>query len=186
MTHQLPPRIAPLEPPFSDEVAASLAKWMPPGFPVAPLALFRTIVHHPHLRDRMRPLGAALLGKGLLPIRVRELMLLRTCARAACAYEWGVHAAAFAGAAGLDAATIAATWSRAPVADPADALILRAADELHDTATITDDTWAALAARFDPPALLELVTVAGFYHLIAFLANAARVPLEPWARTPPA
>jgi 4-carboxymuconolactone decarboxylase len=163
-----------------------LAKWMPPGAPVPPLALFRTIAHHPLLSERMRPLGAALLGRGLLPPRVRELMLLRTCARCGCAYEWGVHAAAFAGPVGLSPALIAATWTRGPVDDPTDALILRAADELHDTGTLADATWAALSARFDPPALLELVTVAGFYHLISFIASAARVPTEPWAARPPA
>jgi 4-carboxymuconolactone decarboxylase len=179
------PRIAPLEPPFAPDLAEMLAKWMPPGSPVPPLALFRTIAHHPVLRDQMRPLGAALLGKGVVPVRVRELMILRTCARNRCAYEWGVHAAAFAAAAELDRATIAATWTGAPLAARDDALIVRAADELHDTGTITDDTWAALAARFDAAALLELLTLAGFYHLISFIANAARVPLEAWAAPPP-
>ena len=179
------PRIAPLEPPFSAELAAVLARWMPPDVSVPPLALFRTIAHHPILRDTMRPLGATLLGKGLLPMRVRELLILRTCARAGCRYEWGVHVAGFAGAAGLDRATVAATWWAPPGAldatlAAADAEVVRAADELHDTSTVGDATWAALAARFEPAAMLELVTVAGFYHLIAYIANAARVPLEPW------
>lgn len=178
------PRIAPLEPPFTPDLAEMLAKWMPPGAPVPPLALFRTIAHHPVLREKMRPLGAALLGRGLLPARVRELMLLRTCARCGCAYEWGVHATAFGAAAGLDRATIEATWLDRAI-DPDDALIVRAADELHDTGTWTDATYAALAARFEPPALLELCAVAGFYHLISYVANAARVPLEPWAQRPP-
>ncbi|HTJ47628.1 MAG TPA: carboxymuconolactone decarboxylase family protein [Kofleriaceae bacterium] len=179
------PRIAPLEPPFTPALAEMLAKWMPPGSPVTPLALFRTIAHHDVLREKMRPLGAALLGRGLLPARVRELLILRTTARNACAYEWGVHAAAFGALAGLDRATIDATWILGRVVATDDALILRAADELHDTGTLTDDTYAPLSSRFDAPALLELMSVCGFYHLISFIANAARVPLEPWALRPP-
>jgi alkylhydroperoxidase family enzyme len=181
MTH-----LTPLAPPYDDDdVAEMLAKWMPPGVPVPPLALFRTIAHHPVLREKMRPLGAALLGKGVLPVRVRELVLLRTCARCGCTYEWGVHAAAFGAQAGLDRATIEATW-KGRVTEPDDALILRAADELHDAGTLGDPTYASLAARFDAPAILELCAVAGFYHLISYVANAARVPLEAWAMRPPA
>jgi 4-carboxymuconolactone decarboxylase len=97
-------RIAPLSPPYDDAVAAALAKWMPPGTAVPPLALFRTIAVHPMLRDRMRPLGAGLLAHGVLPARARELAILRTCARCDARYEWGVHVTAFARAAGLDAA----------------------------------------------------------------------------------
>jgi alkylhydroperoxidase family enzyme len=185
-TPAIDPRIAPLEPPFPDELAAALAKWMPPGSPVPPLALFRTLAHHNLLFERLRPAGAALLGKGLLPARVRELVILRTCARCGCTYEWGVHAAAFGSAVGLDRATIDATWMRDRVVAPDDALFLRAADELHDTGTLADDTWAALAARFEPAALLELAALAGFYHLISYVANAPRVPLEAWAARPPA
>jgi hypothetical protein len=112
-------------------------------------------------------------------------VILRTCARCGCSYEWGVHAAAFGAAVGLDRATIDATWHPARTIDPDDALIVRAADELHDTGTIADPTWTALAARFEAPQLLELCALAGFYHLISFVANGPRVPLEPWAARPP-
>ena len=60
------PRIAPLEPPYDDETQTQLAKWMPPGAPVEPLVLFRTLMVHPDLAARMRPLGSALLGHGLV------------------------------------------------------------------------------------------------------------------------
>jgi 4-carboxymuconolactone decarboxylase len=188
MIDAIVPRIAPVEPPFAPDLAEMLARWMPPGSPVPPLALFRTIAHHPVLREKMRPLGGALLGKGLLPARARELLILRTCARNACVYEWGVHAAAFAAGVGLDATTVTMTWAAAPDAlpSPDDATLVRAADELHDTGTLTDTTWAALAARFDAAALLEVTAVVGFYHLISFVANAARVPLEAWATPVPA
>src|SRR5437870_4407777 len=95
------PRIAPLEPPYEEETAAMLARWMPPGAEVEPLRLFRTLAQHPALAARMRPLGAAILAHGTVPPRLREVMIERTCALCAAEYEWGVHAIAFAAAVGL-------------------------------------------------------------------------------------
>src|SRR5438552_8948232 len=92
------PRIAPLEPPYAPEALEALTKWMPPGSGAEPLKLFRTLTRHPTLSARMRPLGAALLGRGTIPLRARELLILRTCARCGAEYEWGVHVTAFAGA----------------------------------------------------------------------------------------
>jgi alkylhydroperoxidase family enzyme len=169
-----------VSPPYAQELEASLKKWMPKDSALEPLVLFRTIARHPLLSERMRSLGAAFLGKGTLPMRVRELVILRTCARCRAEYEWGVHAAAFAAAAGLDEAMVAATWADRPP-EGEDGVVVKAADELHDEGTIGEDTWAALAARFDEAQLLELLALAGFYHLISFVVNGARLSPEPWA-----
>jgi 4-carboxymuconolactone decarboxylase len=76
MTDQIQaPRIAPLEPPYSHHVEEMLRKWMPPDTGLEPLALFRTLVVHEALAARMRPLGAGILGHGLLEPRDRELMI---------------------------------------------------------------------------------------------------------------
>src|ERR671934_3054616 len=103
------PRIQPVESPYEDGIAEQLAKWMPPGAPVEPLALFRTLVVHPELASRMRPLGSALLAHGLVEPRDREIVVLRTCARAGAEYEWGVHSVAFGPSVGLTEEQIAAT-----------------------------------------------------------------------------
>jgi len=173
-------RIAPLTPPYSSDVQTSLEKWMPPGGAIEPLVLFRTMARYPLLSDRMRGLGAVFLGRGLLPARVRELLILRTCARCHSEYEWGVHVSAFAASVGLDDAAVAATLG--PVAgDGLDALLARFVDELHDTGTVSDPTWTALASHFEENALLEMLALVGFYHAISFITNAVRLPLEPWA-----
>ena len=179
--------IAPLEPPYSAEVAASLAKWMPPGAAVEPLALFRTLARHPALSDRMRPLGALFLGRhGGLPVRDRELAILRTCARLGAGYEWGVHAAAFAAAAGLDAGALGATRTPEPgssgssLTEP-DLALVAIVDELCNHGTVSDAAWARVAGRFSDEQRLELLALVGFYHLISFVANGARVAPEPWA-----
>lgn len=193
----MPARIPPLAPPYSPELSRELRKWVPPAaalelskwLPSAatlePLALFRTLARHELLFERMRPLGGALLGHGLLPARTRELLILRTCARCGAEYEWGVHVAAFAASVGLER-SLAEQTQQAAVAELAaddadDAQILRFADELHDHSRVSDATYNLLSARYTPEQLLEMSAVVGFYHLISFVINVARVELEPWA-----
>jgi 4-carboxymuconolactone decarboxylase len=189
ITEQDGPRIPPLEPPFPPETDAMLRRWMPPGSGLDPLALFRTLGVHPDLSSRMRPLGAGILGHGLVDPREREIVVQRTSARAGAEYEWGVHAVAFAGQVGLTAAQLVST-ARGGASDPCwstrDALLVRMADELHDTATVSTELWAELAATWSPAQLLELLVIAGWYRLIAYVINGARVRPEPWAaRFPP-
>lgn len=183
------PRIAPLQPPYEPELERMLVKWMPPGTGLEPLALFRTLTVHDELSSRMRPLGAGILGHGRIEPRERELIILRACARAGAEYEWGVHASAFGVSVGLNGAEIAATAS-APADDPiwneADAVLIRAVDELHETNTISDEPWAKLAERFSDDQLLEVVITAGWYRLLSYVINAAQIQLEPWAARFPA
>ncbi len=185
-----PQRITPLEAPYAPEVEAALAKWMPPGSPVPPLALFRVIARHPMLRDRMRPLASGLLAQGELPARARELLILRTTARCGAEYEWGIHAAAFAKGAGLSAEDVRTTAAESPTAIAArvgdDAVVLRAADELHDRGALEDSTFSELQARFGDSGMVELAVVCGFYHAIAFVIGVARIEREHWAMPMPA
>ena len=45
----------------------------------------------------------------------------------------------------------------------AEAALLRAADELHTDATVSDDTWAALVKAYDEKQLIEIPTLVGQY-----------------------
>jgi len=185
MTDQIhAPRITPLEPPYSPDVEEMLRKWMPPGTGIEPLQLFRTLVVHESLAARMRPLGAGILGHGLLEPRDRELMIHRTCARCGAEYEWGVHAAFFGKAVGFGDRQLAATVT-GPADDPVwserESVVIRLADELHDTAEASDATYGELERHFTAEQILELVVTAGWYHTISFVIGAARIALEPWA-----
>jgi 4-carboxymuconolactone decarboxylase len=178
------PRIAPLDPPYDPAVEQMLGKWMPPDSGLEPLRLFRTLAVHESLFGRMRPFGAGILAHGLVDPKIRELMILRTCARCEAEYEWGVHATFFGESVGLTSAEIAATVHAEPE-DPAwserERAVIRLADELHESAGVSDDLFAELDRHFGATQILELVIVAGWYHTISFVVNAARVQLEPWA-----
>jgi alkylhydroperoxidase family enzyme len=182
-------RIAPLTAPYEPETAAMLEKWMPPGSEIEPLALFRTLYVHSELASRMRPLGSGLLAHGRLDPREREIVILRTCARSRAEYEWGVHTLAYGKPLGLSDAQLAATVDGAPddrAWPERDGLLVRLADELHETCEVSDALWSALSEHFSDEQLLELLVLAGWYRLIAYVINGARVQREPWAQRFPA
>jgi alkylhydroperoxidase family enzyme len=127
--------------------------------------IFATLVRHPGLFARWLPFGGKLLA-GNLPARERELLVLRTgwLGRTAGLTDTEIERVA----AGPDAEG----WDRF------DAVVLRAADELHDDSFITDATWAALAERYDEAQLVEVPMLVGHYHLVSFTLNSLGVPLE--------
>lgn len=178
------PRIAPLQPPYTPEQDALLKKITPPAAPEV-LALFRVLAVNPRLLERMPGWGGYLLGAAAsLPLRDREVVINRVCARCGAEYEWGVHVAAFGQAAGFtdaDNAAIADPLSGGQGLAHRDGLLLRLADELHDSSTVSDALWQELAAVWTEPQLIELLMLAGWYHAISYVCNAARVPLERWA-----
>ena len=185
------PRIAPVETrPADPELAAELARWMPPGAGVEPLLLFRSLARHPALMQAMRPLGAHILGRRFgLSLRLRELLILRVCARCRCEYEWGVHVTGFGAAAGLSADAVAATVRGAaddPCFAPEEQALLAAVDELCAGPALEGRTWEALGKHFDDAQRLEILAAAGWYRLISTLCNGLALPREAWGARFPA
>jgi alkylhydroperoxidase family enzyme len=179
-------RITPVTEPFDLRSEELLASMMPAGVP--PIGLFRTFVRNQEMTDAMRGWGSYELSPRLsVSMRLREIVIDRTCARCGCEYEWGVHIAFFAEKAGLTTEQIT-SLTTGGADDPcwddvADRLAIHLADTLHDTATIDDNLWAQLVAVFDEAQLLDLTMLAGWYHAISFTARAAGVDNEPGAPT---
>lgn len=139
--------------------------------------IFATLVRHPSLMKRWLPFGGALLS-GRLPGRERELLILRTAVHCGADSEWGQHVTI-----GLAAGLTQDEIDRVPAGPSAfegfDAVLLTAADELHETSTVSDGTWSALAERYDEEQLIEVPMVVGHYHLVGYVLNAVGVQREP-------
>ena len=174
------PRIPPLPASEQDEQARELlAGVRVAGAPDAPAAnIFATLVRHPGLFRRWLPFGGKLLA-GKLSARDRELLILRTGWLCQAEYEWAQHRAI-----GLSVGLSEAEVERVREGSDAsgwtefDAVLLRAADELHAEARITDATWRALAGRYDERQMIEVPMLVGHYHMVAFTLNSLGVPLE--------
>jgi 4-carboxymuconolactone decarboxylase len=172
------PRIAPLEDPEQDEQARELLAGV--NVAGAPAAnIFTTLVRHPGLFRRWLPFGGKLLA-GKLPARDRELLILRTGWLCQAEYEWAQHRS-IAQAVGIADEEIERVREGADANgwDPFDATLIRAADELHAEARVSDATWDVLASRYDERQLIEVPMVVGHYHMVAFTLNTLGVPLEP-------
>ncbi len=172
-------RVEPLPPPYPPELQTVLNAIMPPGIP--PLVLFTTLARVPRIWDRFR--AGSLLDRGPVSLRHREIVINRTCARCGCAYEWGVHVAFFAQRVALTQEQIRATVhgdADDSVWGVDERLLIRMVDELHDSATLSEEVWDALAATFSVEQILELIALVGFYHTVSFFANGLRLPDEPF------
>ena len=146
------------------------------GDDVTVLNIFGTLGHHPDLMRRWLVFGNHVLSKSTLSGRDRELAILRVGWQCRAPYEWGQHVG-IARREGITDEEIARV-AEGPDAEGwsgHDAAILRAADELHDTATISDPTWAILAEAYTPQQCMDLVFAIGQYHLVSFALNAFRV-----------
>ena len=179
-------RIAPLEAPYTEQVATQLCSMMPTG--VSPIALFRTFATNLSMAQAMGEWGRYELSRTLsISRRHREIVIDRTCAGCGCEYEWGVHVAFFAEKASLTAAQVTSlTYGGADDAcwvDKQDRLVILAVDQLQRHSVIDDALWGRLRGTFSESQLLDLTMLCGWYHAISFTARSAGVPLEEWAPT---
>src|SRR5262249_32354806 len=150
------------------EIQAAFDRIMPPGTP--PLVLFTTLARDSRLFERFR--SASLLDKGHLTLRQREIVIGRVTALSGSEYESGVHAAFFAGRAGVDRAMLCALvqgqaddgcWARE------EKLLSRACDALHESSDIDEALWVELRGLFSETALIEILMLAGFYRTVSYL-----------------
>ena len=173
-------RLQPLEAPFAPDIAAILARYPQRGGEL--LSLFRTFANSKRFLER----GVAnLLDKeSPLSLRQREIVILRVTANLDCEYEWGVHVAAFAKAAGFTEAQIAATRQEAADCDcwtAEENLLLRAVDEICARGSVGEATISAFESTWTLEQQLEILALCGNYHTVSFVANTARLPPEAFA-----
>lgn len=174
-----PPRLAPPDV-VEEEVASDLEKTRIGDAP-APL-VFQTLAHHPRLMRRMNALGGAFMRSQHVDARAREVVILRIAWRSGCAYELAQHVP-IARAAGLEVGEIAAIVGGDPtVLSEREQLLVRLADALEDGVAIDDATYGELSAGWSTEGVLELLTLAGFYRMLAGVLNGLRVPIDAWLR----
>jgi alkylhydroperoxidase family enzyme len=140
--------------------------------------IFATLVRHPGLFRRWLPFGGKLLASKL-PARERELLILRTGWLCQAEYEWGQHVVIGRGTGITDEDIERVKKGADGWSDPFDATLIRAADELHETGCISDETWGELASRYDERQLIEVPMLIGHYHMVAFTLNSLGVQREP-------
>ena len=139
--------------------------------------IFLTLVRAEGLLRKWLPFGGKLLN-GRIPVRARELLILRTGWNCAAEYEWMQHVV-IARSLGIMQTEIDRVACRSTAGwSVLDGALMHAADELHFDSCIADDTWAVLAEHYDQQQLIELTMLVGQYTLIAMTLNSLGVPLD--------
>ena len=184
MAGEIKPRIGNLpREQWTDEARDVFGFWGNPGARENGVDVNTSMVlaHHPKLAIAYYTFGKQVLLDSTLPVRPRELVVLRMSWLLKAEYEWHYHVG-YAVSAGITLDEIAAIKDgpEAPAwADKEeDRAVLAATDELLAQGTITDATWAALSRLFDTRQLMDLVFTAGNYVLMTWAINAFGIPLE--------
>ena len=177
-------KLTPITEPYPEDVAKVLASYPQQGGYI--LALFRVFANS--LRFLKKAVPNLLDKESPLPLRIREIVILRVTANKNCEYEWGVHVSAFGAHAKLTDAQIAATRSDQvddTIWSPAEACLLKAVDGLCTSGKMDVNISEQFERDWSKEQQLEIFALCGTYHTISFVANAAHLPNEPFgARFP--
>ncbi|HUZ75521.1 MAG TPA: carboxymuconolactone decarboxylase family protein [Stellaceae bacterium] len=146
------------------------------------------LIQSPELADRMRHLGDFIRFEGVLPARLKEIVILLAARHWSVDYMFAVHRE-LAAAAGIDSAVAQAiaAGSRPAGLAPEETAAIDLALELLRTGRVSDPVFAAAHAALGAPGVVELVAFVGYYTMLAMILNTARIaPPEGAAPLPPA
>jgi 4-carboxymuconolactone decarboxylase len=134
--------------------------------------MFRTFMHDPELMLVKLPYDHYLKYATALPVRHRELAILRSAWNCGVDDQWVNHTRI-----GLECGLTQEEIDRvargpdAPGWSEEDATLLRAVDELSAGCRIADATWAALAQQYDARQLVVFLVLVGNYHALSYIQN---------------
>jgi 4-carboxymuconolactone decarboxylase len=140
--------------------------------------LFRVLMHHPKLTKRWVVFAGHVMSKQTLPVRDRELLILRIGWLNQAPYEWAQHVE-IAKRAGISELEIERV-QQGPRAEwvAHEAALLQSVDDLFEHSVIADATWATLSSRYSTEQMMDLVFTIGQYNLVSWALNSFGVPLD--------
>ena len=138
------------------------------------------MLRHPALAKAFLTFNNHVAIKSSISRRVRELLILRISWLRRSEYELVQHVV-LARNAGVSDADIERVQRGpdAPGWDAFDAELVRAVDELHADARISDSTWQRLSAHYGLTEMMDLVFTVGCYDILAMVFKTLDAQLEP-------
>jgi 4-carboxymuconolactone decarboxylase len=143
-------------------------------------------LRNPGVADHANRLGNALRRGGKLDVRLFELMVLVVARHWSAQYEWFVHEKAGLEA-GLTQTVVDAIRTRStPVfARDDERLVYDTITELNETHTLSQPAYDRALTALGLDLLIELITSAGFYTMVAMTLNAFDAPVPDGKRPLP-
>jgi alkylhydroperoxidase family enzyme len=167
------PRIAPLE---ENEWSAAQREFLQPG--VSRSNNVKTCLYNLELCRRYVPFMTYFVDPSALTLHDKEVLVLRTAWLCKADYIWNAHVTRAKDAGMTDgdiAAIVEGPQSRR--LNRRDAILVRAADQLHAAQFVSDSTWKSLEGMYGRPQLLEAVFIVGQYTLLAMYQKSIGIPI---------
>jgi 4-carboxymuconolactone decarboxylase len=176
-----PARLPPLnQREITDEAHATLAMWTGGIFKNAdtnPVLL--TFAHHPQLFDAFSQFNRHLLSTSTLPVKERQIAIMRTAWICKATYMWSSHLRTSLNC-GLEPAMFAPIQVGAhdPYFSEFERTIMRATEELVIQKVVGNATWQALCVRWNHQQMLDFLFTVGCYVTLAGVMRSAGVQRE--------
>ncbi len=141
--------------------------------------IFTTLAHNEKALEKWAVDFAAYVLDSSLPPREREILILRTGWLCYAEYEFGQHL--FVGKIyGLTDSDILNIIEGADAEglSEADAVLIKAVDEIYTDSVISDDTWESLKETYDDEQLMDIVIAISEYFIVSLIANSLGVELD--------
>ncbi len=144
------------------------------------LNVFRALLQNVPVTAAQSRLASTLMGSKILDPRIRELVILRTGWRAKSEYEFCQHWAVSRQLKMTEEEILGVRDpAKCSVYNDRDRAVLAMTDELFDASVVSDPTWAKLEQFFSAQELVELIMVAGFWHMMAGFLKTSKIPFDP-------
>ena len=123
----------------------------------------------PAFGQALRQIGGAVRFGSRLPARAREIAILLVGHHHSSAFELYAHTRAGAAAGLTDADLTALADDREPAGlSDVESCVFRATRRILDHGTLDEDEFRDAAGLLGEPGLLELVTIIGYYNMVAW------------------
>ena len=146
---------------------------------------FNAWMRSPELGEHLQKAGAYIRFKTSLPKRLNEFAILITARHWTSQFEWYAHEP-IARKAGIAEGVIAAIRAgrRPALSDPDQQAVYDYAAELHETHTVSQQTYARAHERFGTLGVVQLTALLGYYTMVAMTLNTHAIPLPEGAAPP--
>jgi alkylhydroperoxidase family enzyme len=140
--------------------------------------MLKILAHNPPMLREMVDIMSFFLVRGSLPVRDRELAVLRMAWMRQIPFIWGEHVAV-GKRIGMTTEEIEriTQGSSAPGWSEHERAVVKATEELVENALVSDETWATLSKTYDAKFLVELLGLVGQYQALGYIQNSLRMPL---------
>lgn len=154
---------------FTEETRAFFGQWTGGIFSNAEQnPVLRTFAHHPALANAFSPLNVHLLSASTLPVKLRQIAIMRLAWITGATYMWSSH---------LNTSKLCGLTdefygpvqrgAQDPYFTEFERVVIRATEDLVRDQKIGDANWQALRAEWDEKQILDFLFTVGCYTMVA-------------------